>query len=135
MLICSNYTTKRNDLSQRLCQRMWPSFALQALFRHVTQQLDESAPPKTRAAAGRDWVRGWDDSWRWVPYGALAASNVRGISSFDSLLLDLIQRLGGHQGVPAAVQRWLGCIVQGLPTAVPHAACVHAGTGLRRSTA
>lgn len=49
---------------------MWQPVALQALFKHVSQQLDESAPPKTRAAAGRDWVRGWDDSWRWVPYGA-----------------------------------------------------------------
>ncbi|GFR48076.1 hypothetical protein Agub_g9914 [Astrephomene gubernaculifera] len=36
----------------------------EALRGHVAQQLLESSPAAARAAAGRDWVRGWDDSWR-----------------------------------------------------------------------
>ncbi|KAG2430630.1 hypothetical protein HXX76_010148 [Chlamydomonas incerta] len=35
-----------------------------AIRDHVAQQLQDSAPAQTRAAAGRDWVRGWDDGWR-----------------------------------------------------------------------
>ncbi|PNW76022.1 hypothetical protein CHLRE_12g550750v5 [Chlamydomonas reinhardtii] len=35
-----------------------------AIQSHVAQQLQDSAPPQTRAPAGRDWVRGWDDGWR-----------------------------------------------------------------------
>lgn len=38
--------------------------ALQSLHVHVTEQLSESSVISTRAAAGRDWVRGWDDNWR-----------------------------------------------------------------------
>lgn len=45
---------------------------MQSLHVHVTEQLSESSVLSTRAAAGRDWVRGWDDNWRW-------ASGVHGI--------------------------------------------------------
>ncbi|EFJ42569.1 hypothetical protein VOLCADRAFT_66963 [Volvox carteri f. nagariensis] len=46
--------------------RMSGNAVFEALRRHVAQQLSETAPATTRAALGRDWVRGWDDSWRWV---------------------------------------------------------------------
>jgi hypothetical protein len=33
----------------------------QALSKHVTQQLAENSPQEAQAAAGKEWVRGWDD--------------------------------------------------------------------------
>eukprot|EP00775_Hariotina_reticulata_P003787 gene3786-biopygen5487 len=34
-----------------------------ALSQHVQQQLAENAPSAAQAAAGQEWVRGWDDAW------------------------------------------------------------------------
>ncbi|GLC34880.1 hypothetical protein PLESTB_001173800 [Pleodorina starrii] len=44
-------------------ERMTQNAVFGAIRNHVTQQLLDS-PVAARAAAGRDWVRGWDDSWR-----------------------------------------------------------------------
>lgn len=38
--------------------------SVQALQRHVAQQLADNCQADTQAAAGKEWLRGWDDSWR-----------------------------------------------------------------------
>lgn len=38
----------------------------QALQQHVTQQLSDSCHTASQAAPGKEWLRGWDDSWRCV---------------------------------------------------------------------
>jgi hypothetical protein len=35
--------------------------SLQALSKHVTEQLAANSPQEAQAAAGKEWVRGWDD--------------------------------------------------------------------------
>jgi hypothetical protein len=42
---------------------------LQALSQHVQQQLADNAPAAAQAPAGQEWVRGWEDAWRWVHEG------------------------------------------------------------------
>ncbi|GAX79151.1 hypothetical protein CEUSTIGMA_g6591.t1 [Chlamydomonas eustigma] len=41
--------------------------AFQALKGHVQDQLGESCHASAHAPSGKDWVRGWDDSWRKQP--------------------------------------------------------------------
>ncbi|MEW5297551.1 MAG: hypothetical protein WDW36_000756 [Sanguina aurantia] len=66
------------DLFKWLTGQMEPSpdmmanAAFRSLHVHVTEQLSESSVLSTRAAAGRDWVRGWDDNWRENPQSAAA---------------------------------------------------------------
>lgn len=38
--------------------------AYQALQQHVKQQLADSCHAASQAAHGKEWLRGWDDSWR-----------------------------------------------------------------------
>ncbi|KXZ53209.1 hypothetical protein GPECTOR_7g1102 [Gonium pectorale] len=45
-------------------ERLMVNPVFEALRQHVAQQLEDSAPLKARAAAGKTWVRGWDDGWR-----------------------------------------------------------------------
>lgn len=37
---------------------------LQALRGYVAEQLGENSHQASRAAPGKEWVRGWDDSWK-----------------------------------------------------------------------
>jgi hypothetical protein len=40
--------------------------AYQALRQHVARQLQDSCHAGAQAAPGKEWLRGWDDSWRCV---------------------------------------------------------------------
>ncbi|KAF6253390.1 Flavinator of succinate dehydrogenase-domain-containing protein [Scenedesmus sp. NREL 46B-D3] len=47
---------------QQVPQQMQQNSAYQALSKHVTEQLAANSPQEAQAAAGVEWVRGWDDS-------------------------------------------------------------------------
>lgn len=40
--------------------------AFTALKQHVGQQLSDSCHTASQAAPGKEWLRGWDDSWRYA---------------------------------------------------------------------
>jgi len=48
-------------------EEMLANPAFTALKVSALEMLNERSQPATRAAAGKDWVRGWDDSWRKGP--------------------------------------------------------------------
>lgn len=49
-----------------LCDWLQVVSVAQALRSHVASQLGSNSPEEARAASGKEWVRGWDDSWRYV---------------------------------------------------------------------
>uniref|UniRef100_A0A7S0R4C6 Succinate dehydrogenase assembly factor 2, mitochondrial n=1 Tax=Chlamydomonas leiostraca TaxID=1034604 RepID=A0A7S0R4C6_9CHLO len=48
-------------------EHMLKNSAYVALRGHVAGQLSANAAEGTHAAQGKEWVRGWDDSWRGAP--------------------------------------------------------------------
>lgn len=50
----------------------------QALKSHIDQQLADNLHHAAAAAAGRDWVRGWDDSNRVAAAGAGGGAQAAG---------------------------------------------------------
>ncbi|WIA12036.1 hypothetical protein OEZ85_012115 [Tetradesmus obliquus] len=46
---------------QQAPQELQQNPAYQALSKHVAEQLAANSPQEAQAAAGKEWVRGWDD--------------------------------------------------------------------------
>ncbi|KAJ9511940.1 hypothetical protein QJQ45_004462 [Haematococcus lacustris] len=69
----------------------------QALRKHVAQQLGSNSQQKSHASQGVEWVRGWDDAWRWEGSGGLCRGG-HGSRGVRAVMMGWTWRLGAKMG-------------------------------------